>query len=288
MKKNIFIATVLFSSTLLTLNSCKKKTEVDNETQSVVDNALCEQQFMAIAPNTNGKTVDPKSPCFKVTSTCGQGDWLYPNISGSGLDTLVDGDGKYTYSIIPTFTIDYSSLSCGDGEKDIDGIKKRGKIFIKSTHMWSKITAATNPSVVATATVSFENYTVDGVKYEGNVIITKTSDQLTTQVIGGRCTGNGWVIPNYNCTKTLKRSADGSFYSITGNSNGTNREGRDFEVKITSALIKKKSYKYIIGGSLELTPKDFKVRTVNFGDGVKEDNKATFTVNGQTVEFEMK
>jgi len=37
---------------------------------------------------------------------------------------------------------------------------------------------------------------------------------------------------------------------------------------------------------LELTPDGFKTRTVDFGDGTLDD-KATFTVDGQTISFTM-
>jgi hypothetical protein len=38
---------------------------------------------------------------------------------------------------------------------------------------------------------------------------------------------------------------------------------------------------------MELTPDGFKTRTVDYGNGVCDDN-ATFTVNGSTVAFKLK
>ena len=67
--KKIVASFILISTTILTFESCKKTPTVDNESQSVVDNAICEQQFMTIAPNVNSKgSGSPKNAGFKTTS----------------------------------------------------------------------------------------------------------------------------------------------------------------------------------------------------------------------------
>ena len=120
MKKNILLSSILIVSTIITLNSCKKKTEVDNETQTVVDNALCEQQFISVAPVVNQKgSGSPKQQGFRVNN-CGTGTWISPS------DTAIDALGAYTFSVIPTFTLDYSSNTCSDN----DNITKNGKLYI--------------------------------------------------------------------------------------------------------------------------------------------------------------
>lgn len=278
MKKYNFIFAILISLTFVFLNSCKKKeVVVDSETQSVVDNAICEQQFMSIAPNVNNRGFGPpgKEQGFKTTvcPTC-CGTWSVSNI----VDTLVDANGKYTNGPV-TFTLDYGTASTCEG-----GVTKSGIITITSTHKWSTISATS--SVVATTTVNFNNYVADGVKYDcSSIIITKSASQLTTKVNDGHCQKDGWNI-YYGCDKTIKKDVNGNYF-ITGTSNGKNREGRNFTVNITKDLFKPSNYKFITEGTLELTPDGFKTRIVNFGTGTLDD-QATFSIDGQTFTFTMK
>lgn len=273
MKKSLVASFIIITLSLITFESCKKTPTVDNETQSVVDNAICEQQFMTIAPNVNSKgSGSPKNQGFKTTSTCGTWSVATTNMS----DTITNAAGTYTNGPV-TFEINYA------GCIDNDGITKSGKIIIKSTHKWSMLTG-TN-TAIATTTVSFNNYTVDGVLYDGSVIITKSTNTLTTKVIGGHCTNSGWNI-YYDCDKTFTKNANGD-YTINGTSTGTNREGRTFTTNILTPLFKPSNYKFITSGTLELTPNGFKTRTVDFGNGTLDD-QATFTVDGQTFTFTMK
>ena len=275
MKKTIVIGLFLISS-IITIQSCKKSAPVvDGETQSVVDNAICEQQFMSIAPNVNSKGAgSPKNAGFKTTATCGT--WAITNTVTAQTDTLTNASGLYTNGPV-NFEINY--LGCIDN----DGITKSGKITIKSTHKWSMLTG-TN-TAVATTTVGFGNYTADGVMYNGSIVITKSVNTLTTKVIGGHCTNNTWNI-YYDCDKTFSKNANGDFI-IKGSSSGTNREGRTFTTSILTPLLKPANYKFITSGTLELTPNGFKTRTVDFGNGTLDD-QATFTVDGQTFTFTMK
>ncbi len=274
MKKTIVTSLIFVLSSIITLQSCKKASPtVDDETQSVVDNAICEQQFMSIAPNINNKGAgSPKNAGFKINTSCGTWSITSTNMS----DTLTDAVGLYLNGPV-NFEINY--LGCTDN----DGIIKSGKINIKSTHKWSMLTG-TN-TAVATTTVSFNNYTVDGIIYDGTVIVTKSLNSLTTKVIGGHCTNNTWNI-YYDCDKTLTKNTSGDF-TITGSSSGTNRDGRKFTSTILSPIFKPANYKFITSGTLDLTPDGFKTRTVDFGNGTLDD-QATFTVDGQTFTFTMK
>jgi hypothetical protein len=277
MKKNILLSSILIVSTIITLNSCKKKTEVDNETQTVVDNALCEQQFISVAPVVNQKgSGSPKQQGFRVNN-CGTGTWISPS------DTAIDALGAYTFSVIPTFTLDYSSNTCSDN----DNITKNGKLYITSTHKWTAIKTLTT-SITHTTTIVFDNYTADGVKYEGTVTLIKTGNTVRTIVSNGHCTNaaGSWNI-YYNADKTSELLADGSV-KVWGTSSGTNREGRGFSTSTSQSnpIVKKPTCKWISSGVIDVTPEGFKVRTVDFGNG-DCDNKATYTVNGQTIEFNL-
>lgn len=275
MKKIILLSSILLVSSIITLNSCKKKTEVDNETQSVVDNALCEQQFMAIQPIVNDKGIK-ENGLKRTAATCE----TFTVIAGDTIDASPK-DGIYDLGPV-TFQIDYGTIGCVGA----DGVFRKGKINITTAKKWKMYGN--------TITVDLVGYKVNTVSYSGQVKITRVdSVTLTTEVINGYCTNGTWNI-EYAATKTMKQiagfstklDASDDVYSITGSSNGKNREGRTFTTTITSALIKKTNCKWLSSGTLELIPNGFATRTVDFGSGTCDDD-ATFTVNGQTVSFKL-
>lgn len=283
MRKSSFLSLAALISAAAFFNACKKKT-VDNETQSVVDNAICEQQFMAIQPTVNTKGIQEKG--IKKINSCEIWNILGA-VSGTNtpnptLDTIVNSSGNYQNGPV-TFQIDYGTVGC----IDIDGRIRTGKINITTAKRWSSL----NTQV----TVNFLNYQVNGITYSGQVVITKIdSVTINTQVTNGHCTNGAWNI-DWACNKTLKQTAgyatktdpSDDEYQITGTSNGKSREGRTFTSQIVSPLVKKNSCQYITSGTLNLTPDGFKTRSVDFGNGTCDDD-ATFTVDGQTIPFKLK
>jgi hypothetical protein len=273
MKNKLLLSSALLVSAIVLFDSCKKKTEVDNETQSVVDNAICEQQFMSIQPIVSDKSISSKG--VKRTNACESFTILG--------DTLDANDDKIYDNGPVSFEIDYGTTGCIGS----DGVYRTGKIKFSTAKRWSVY----NNQV----TVDLIGYKANTVSYSGQIKITRPDSlTITTEVINGHCTDGNWNI-DYACTKTMKQIAGYSTkgdisddeYSFTGSSNGKNREGRTFTTTITNALIKKMSCKYISSGTLELTPDGFKTRSMDFGSGTCDDD-ATFTVNGQTVAFKLK
>ena len=266
-----------------TLNSCKKKTEIDNESQSVVDNAICEQQFMAIQPVVSEKGINEAG----IKRTNGLETWtILGAISGTNTpnvasDTVVDANGFYQNGPV-TFQLTYST-----GFVANDGTLKTGSLNITTAKRWSVLNNQ--------LTIDLVNYKVNNVTYSGQIKISRPNAlTISCEVINGHCTNGSWNI-DYIGTKTLTQiggqntpnnEAD-DIVSITGSSSGKNREGRSFSSSITNPLIKKSSCKFITSGSLDLTPDGFKTRTVDFGNGACDDD-ATYTVNGQTVSFKLK
>lgn len=276
MKKTIILSVLLISGTALFLGSCKKKKEVDNETQTVVDNAICEQQFMAIQPVVNEKGINQAG--IKKVYSCE----TFSIIAGDTTDA--NADKVYDNGPV-TFQIDYGTGSCTGA----DGITRTGKINITTAKKWS----AYNNSV----TVDLVGYKYGNVTFTGTVTISRPdSVTMTTQVINGHCTDGSWNI-DYACTKTLKQLAGYStpgdltddVFSVWGTSNGKNRNGVDFNTNIASGnpIIKKANCKWITSGVIEVTPSGYKTRTVDFGNGNCDDD-ATYTVDGQSFSFKLK
>lgn len=285
MKKNIIISTILIASSVIFLDSCKKKEEVDSESQSVVDNSICEQQFMAITPVINEKGINEAG--IKRVNSCETWSILgalgNATITPSENDTLdSNGDGYFDNGPV-TFQIDY-----GTGCLSFDGLSyRKGIIHITTAKRWNYYNN--------TATIDLLSYKVNNVTYSGQMKISKPdSVTFTMEVINGRCTDGNWTI-DYSCSRTIKQIAgfntksdeSDDVISIEGSSSGVNREGRAFSTSITSPLIKKSNCKWITSGTLDLTPTGFKSRTVDYGSGSCDDN-ATYTVNGQTISFKLK
>lgn len=276
MKKITGISVAIITTSLLFLGSCKKKTEVDNETQSVVDNAICEQQFMSIQPMVNTKGIQEKG--IKKIYSCETWNIISGDTTDANSDKIYDNGPV-------TFQIDFGSVGC----VGIDGKIRTGQINITTSKRWSGL--GTSDQV----TTNLINYKVNGITYSGTVTITKVdSVTLNTQITSGHCTNGTWNI-DWSCNKTLKQIAGYSTssddtddaFQITGTTSGKNREGRNFTTNITTPIVKKSNCPYISSGVLELTPEGLATRTVDFGNGTCDDD-ATFTVNGQTVSFKLK
>ena len=271
MKNRIFYFSVslLTLGSLFFLNSCKKE-QTDNETQSVVDNSICESEFMRINPTVNGRAVN--NPGVKKidanSSTC-------PTVTISGDTTWTNTTNP------PTMTFDY-----GFGCVDMDGRTRSGQMIAAFSKPYD--------SLGCVITVTFNNFYSNGVKYEGTVTVTRLGlASYNTKVVGGKCTGNGWVV-YYDCDRTFSMTAGANtpldetddVFTLTGTSSGTNRNGKHYTVTINSPITKMATCKWLSSGSFSLTPDGLATRTVDYGNG-SCDNKATFTVNGNTFEFTM-
>lgn len=288
MKKNITLSLIIAISSLFLLNSCTKEDkEVDTETQSAVDNAVCEQQFMAITPVINEKGIN-EAGIKKIAASCGTwtilGAISGTNTANVATDTIVDANGFYQNGPV-TFEIDYGTTT---GCLSFDNLStKYGVIRITTAKRW---TAYNNP-----VTIDLLNYKINTINYSAQIIITRLdSVTVTTQINNGHCTNGTWNI-DYTGTKTIKQIGGFStktdesddVISISGSSSGKNRDGRNFTTNITSDLIKKSTCKFMTSGTVDVTPDGFKTRTVDFGNGSCDDD-ATYTVNGQTISFKLK
>ncbi|MFO0321987.1 MAG: hypothetical protein ACK504_06140 [Bacteroidota bacterium] len=274
MKKIVVLSLLFFVPLLVILNSCNKKKELDIETQSVVDNALCEQSFLAIQPVVNDKGINENG--LKKIATCE----TFSLIAGDTTD-ISPRDGTFDNGPV-TFQIDYGATGCiGD-----DGVTRTGKINISTSRKWKKYGNLVSVDLVG--------YKANGITFTGQIKITLLdSVTLSTEIVNGNCTNGNWSI-DYAGTKTMKQIAGfntrniaaDDVFSITGNSSGKNRNGRAFTTSITQELIKKTNCKWITSGVLNLTPDGFATRSINYGNGTCDDD-ATFTVNGQTITFKL-
>ncbi len=285
MKKLVFTLSALVITSAVFFSCKKDKKEVDNETQTVSDNALCEQEFMRIGPSISERAVSTPGvkkgvvkDIFSVFSTCAS-----DSLTG---DTAGYAAGAFTnLTNLPTLTLDWGANGCND----VDNVNRKGKLSATFTKPYDVV-----GSVI---TIVPTSYSVNGVAYTGTIRITKlaggNNPSFRTEVINGNCTNGSFSI-DWSCDKTTTYTAgyatqsdpNDDVISITGGSSGKNREGRSFTVSIKSALEKMANCKFISKGTMDITPDGLKTRTVDFGNGTC-DATGTFTVGGNTFTFTM-
>ena len=280
MKRILFSSILLVSALALTFNSCKKNENPDTETQSAVDNNVCEDEFTKIAPTVNNfgiKEQGVKSMLFRDRSAC-------PMVYIDPADTL---DGfPITMDLIYDTTA--NAVGCADAN---DNKIRKGKITATFSDHWlnvgSKITIRLYNYYVKGANGDELHYEVDSI-----VITHDAQYKMTTKVFGGKCTGPGWSLL-WACSRSIEQTGgmgdtnpNNDVFQITGSANGTNRQGKTYTVNITQALVKRTSCAWIESGRSELTPQDLATRTVDFGSG-NCDDEATITINGNTFTFHM-
>lgn len=283
MKKSFFLTTLYMISLIILFTTCKKKEtqQVDNESQSVVDNAVADQEYMAVVPTTQQLAI-------KTKGTGAQGREL------AACDTLtrISGDTLFgtTGHVDPTYTTNVGSSNCNLIMPD--GKLRSGFLSIRFTN---KLRIAGAKMII-----KMNTYKASGIQYacDSMVVTTVTSTPLYTtfnvKLVNGICSTQAWAI-KYSLDRTITNYFNGNpsgtepYTSIFGTASGVNRSGRAFSVNIPSLnpLIKHRNCQYIDKGIMELTPDGFTTRTVDFGFGSCDDD-ATYSVNGNTVAFKLK
>ncbi len=289
MKKAFKIVLVLSCSASLFFVGCRKKetTEVDNETQSAVDNAVADQEYMSIVPATNAHAINTKGTGatngrLMSPPACDTLVWLNRNTA----DTNVV-NGKYV--VAPQYELNLLS-ACPSSFTD--GKIRSGKWLIKITGPLK--------NVGSQMIMKLLNHKASGIGYACDSLVVTTvasstaSSTYNIKLINGVCSSPNWTI-KYSFNRTITNYVKGNpvntdpVVEIFGTANGVNRTGKSFVVDIPagSPMVKHKSCEFVDKGILNLTPEGFKTRIVDFGNGTCDDD-ATFTVNGSTVAFKLK
>jgi hypothetical protein len=291
MKNPIRTISALCFISLLFLTACHKdeKVEVDNETQSAIDNAVADQEFMAVVPATQSHAINTKGTgaqqrelafCDSLTKISGDTLWGAAN------------------HVNPTYTMSISNKDCS--RTMADGKSRTGYLEVKLT---GKIKNAGSKMLI-----KFVNYKSAGISYSCDSLVLTTVVSNTTlskfniKLYKGVCQNtNSWTI-NYYLDRTVSFYPQGNPIGtipvtyIYGTSGGKNRKGRNFVVNIpeATALVKHNSCEFISGGIMTLTPEGFETRTIDYGYSVSPnpangcDEDASFNVNGNTIAFKLK
>lgn len=177
-------------------------------------------------------------------------------------------------------------LDFGSGCTGKDGRIRTGKI----------ITTYSKRLVLpgATATSTFQGYSVNGIAIEGTHVITNTSIQnglaFTIDVSGKISRQNGDFV-ELTSERTITQSLGASTpfdirddaYTVNGSANGTTKRSDKifhWSTEITSPLVKKFGCRWIIQGTITHKKDGAKIAEFDYGSGTC-DNQATLLVNGQ-------
>ena len=271
-KKFILNGLMVMVAASMILTSCKKKEDEDKDTQSASDNE--ESEFVSNdALNMADQAANGKNS-FK------NGDAVYAPMSCATVtrDTANSADAD-------TVTIDFGSTNCQCN----DGRYRRGIIMIIHQGKWWIANSY--------RTITFDNYYVNDRHIEGthtvtynglnsanhaNWSITATNMKITSP--------DGTKYHTWNSTRNREHSSNNStpfnpfddVYSITGSASGSNSNGVSYTANITNALKRHLDCKYFEAGTVELTPSNKPMRTLDFGTDGTCDNQATVTINNNT------
>lgn len=189
------------------------------------------------------------------------------------LDTTVD---------IRTIIIDFGDENCLCN----DGRYRRGKILVSFTgRYWHTGTVITT---------GFDNYFVNDNQVDGTKVVTNMGPNDSghpvfnidvTGVIylannGGTLSWNSERIREMIEGYDTRRIRD-DVYLITGTANGIRPNGTTWETEIVNPLRRELNCRYIVSGTVNITPQGLSTRVLDFGDG-ECDNIATITIDGVT------
>lgn len=282
MKKDLSKVIILFSALIVvSVNACRKD-RPDTDTQSSVDNSICEGEFSRLFPQTNGIAVNDS----------GVQKWGIdiPIPFGNCPDYFIDSmDVQDGFPV--TLWMYYGQDNDGDGTYEIpctgsDGKSRKGIVKAVFSGPWKQAGTV--------VTHHLQDYFVNDIKYEGIVSITRSPATFTQVVTGGKCSkGSEWTIL-WDCSRTITSLMGDTANPfddvclIAGTANGTDRNGKAFSVDIdgSNPLRREMGCPYIVQGIQTIKLEGKKDRTINYGNGTC-DNIAVLTIDGNEFEFHL-
>jgi len=267
---------LIFAATLLVFATFFAACEKNDATDPMVETSQEDDQVAALYDDVTNEVDD-------VTMSSS------PAKSSSNFETTTAGSGTRTietsYSGDTTIrTITFVNFINGNS---MNGHVKNGIIVVK-------ILGGRLESTFE-RTITFQNFTIDDIKIEGEKQIVKTNDYVYSVVLtGGKVTftdGTTYT-REFTHTRTWTEGYDtptniwDDVFTVEGTATGVNRKGYAYTHTIVNALVIKNTCRWITEGTIDLTVND-KTATLDYGDGTC-DNLGTITVNGKTTEIKLR
>jgi hypothetical protein len=264
-------------STIALFTSCKK-----TSTESTADEIETTFDLSGKQAVSDNLTQDDNDVLDEVTATSSlngnytMGPIIVSNVLGGCAVVTVTG----------SFPAKNINIDFGTGCTNAFGVTRKGVINIVLTDSLRK-----SGSV---ATVTFNNYYVNGFKKEGTVTWTNTTvagsgiPSWNRKVANGKITapsGDYWLhTADINIAMTAGASTPNNLtddvFSITGSRTVTNPAGKTRTSTTLTALQKKTACSNIDKGTLQVQGPNH-VAVIDFGDGTC-DNLATISIDGRT------
>lgn len=265
MKKYTLVLSAIVTVILVNQGCRRDKKESIGNTVAI-DNSTAENLF---------------SDLFKVVDNVSSNEDGIRDTEIGCIDTIIVD----TLSNPRTVIIDFGNDNC-TGE---DGRIRKGQIHISYTGRYRE-----TGSVI---TITPQNYTVNGYTLSGTKTITNMGmnslDHMYFNIeVEGSITapGNAWTSQwssvrtrtwiEGESTPTIWDDA----YLITGSAEGTNRNGLEYSIVINNSLRAEVGCRWIVSGSMTLTPNGYDPRVIDFGNG-ECNNGFTVTLNGETNSY---
>lgn len=254
---------VLFSVFIM---SCRRDRKEQLGNTITIDNSTAENLF---------------SDLFKVADNISSTEPGIRDNEIGCIDTII-----VDTTVVPrTVLIDFGTDDCVAS----DGRIRKGQIMLTYTGRYRD-----EGTII---TITPQNYTVNGYVLSGTKVITNNGlnsngDPSFSIVVDGSITapGNAWT-SEWNSNR-LRTWIEGSntltiwddVYEITGSGSGVNRNGVLYNVLITSPLRAEIGCRWLVSGSMTLTPDGYDARIIDFGNG-ECNNGFSVTVNGETTQY---
>ncbi|MBR8537251.1 hypothetical protein KDU71_16910 [Carboxylicivirga sediminis] len=179
-----------------------------------------------------------------------------------------------------TITLDY-----GDGIELANGRIIAGVIVIVQTD--SRLVNG------ATRTITFQDFSVDGVGISGTIVKTFLIDEMKVTIVRDLTftLEDGTTIDRYaeyervwSAGMATPFDPTDDVFEITGNVECVDSDGNSYRREITNRLIKKGGCRWIVAGEVALYKNGVQFATINYGDG-ECDNIATMTTAEGSEQF---
>jgi hypothetical protein len=264
---------VIVSLMLVSLTACKKR--FDNDLSAVM-NYKIETAFDEMT-NISDQAVTGNMVYYKAGEVITTKPGEKPVTLKTPCNVIITLD---TLNSFKTVTVDYGTTNCDCN----DGKTRRGKIVTTFTGQYIA------PGTVITHTPV--DYYVNDIKYDGTKTVTNMGfngsgqPYFNVQIDGSATKTDGEVV-SYTSTRvrtwvdgynTLTDRFDDQ-YSISGNATGSFSNGGGYSAVITNPLLIKVGCSFPVSGTIDMTPQNKPVRTVDYGQGTC-DYTFTVTVNG--------
>jgi hypothetical protein len=269
-KLNLALTWIAVASFILLVTSCNKDEDIQTEDMSSSkDNAYAEATFENLGDIAD-EAYDMSTGHLKSSEI---NRIFLSDCATVTLDTTV-----FPYEL----TIDFGDTNCLCN----DGKYRRGKIIISFTGRYRH-----EGTVITTG---FEDYYVDDNKVEGTRVVTNmgmnadSNYYFTIEVVGVITYANNGGTVSWSSSRerewiqgyyTGNRWDD--IYLITGTAHGVRPAGDTWDTEIINPLRVELACRFIVSGTVEITPENRPVRLLDYGNG-DCDNIATVLVNGVT------